>query len=180
MKRVLAISALITAFAAQASAAIYGFSAPILNAQQEVQGSSSRAYGSGSFTVDTVSYQITGSVTTTNQAATEVTGFHIHQAPTGVNGPVIVNLMPLLVGGSPITSGNVVTWIFDGTISGSSAQQLAKLNAMVAGDTYFNFHTPANPAGAIRGQIDCVAVPEPGTIAALGLGALVLLRRKRK
>jgi hypothetical protein len=40
-----------------------------------------------------------------------------------------------------------------GTLSGSVLLTVAQRNALLAGQTYVNFHTSANSAGELRGQI---------------------------
>lgn len=103
---------------------------------------------------------------------------HIHQAPVGVNGPVKFNILANVVG--TVGSGPNFTYVFDGILPGTQADRLAVLAQLVAGNGYINAHTAANPGGEIRGQIECTAVPEPATFAAIGLGLLPLLRRRRK
>jgi hypothetical protein len=83
-----------------------------------------------------------------------ITGDHIHQAPQGVNGSVVVN--------------------FGGQLSGSGLQD-SDLTGVLSDPTgyYVNVHTDEFPAGAIRGQI-----PEPGTLALLALAGLGFIRRR--
>ena len=68
---------------------------------------------------------------------------HIHQAPAGTPGPVIVPLDTSAVTGT------------SGTFSGTSTVALtdAQVTALQAGGLYVNVHTTANSAGEIRGQI---------------------------
>jgi hypothetical protein len=64
---------------------------------------------------------------------------HIHEAPAGSNGPVIV----------PMEKTGDNEW------SSKPGQKLtdAQYEAYKAGRTYFNVHTPQNKGGEIRGQI---------------------------
>jgi len=84
-------------------------------------------------------------VTVTDLAPASVTGFHLHRAPVGVNGPVIIDLQPL----APLTpAGSGFT--FSATGVTLPAQHEA---ALLGGITYVNIHTAAASAGLIRGQV---------------------------
>lgn len=67
------------------------------------------------------------------------TGAHVHEAPAGRAGPIVV---PLKI--AP-----------DGAISGCAAitRELAMEIIRDPADYYVNLHNPAFPAGAIRGQL---------------------------
>ena len=84
---------------------------------------------------------------------------HIHLAPVGVNGGVVVWLYPsappsLLIPGTTngilaqgvITDANLV-----GSLAGKTVADL--VNELNAGNAYVNAHTPLYPGGEIRGQI---------------------------
>jgi hypothetical protein len=84
---------------------------------------------------------------------------HIHVAPVGVNGPVVVWLYPAGPPPQPIpgrTSGVLATGVITadnlvGQLAGASLADLIEL--MASGNTYVNVHTLAHPPGEIRGQI---------------------------
>jgi hypothetical protein len=81
----------------------------------------------------------------------DVVAAHIHMGEQGVNGPVIVGLY---TGG--LIEGKFSGILAQGVISESSLGEEAfaeLLEMIMAGDTYVNVHTLANPGGEIRGQI---------------------------
>jgi hypothetical protein len=63
---------------------------------------------------------------------------------------------------------------------GIAAAELALFSAIATGRAYFNIHTTINPGGEIRGFLQ--PVPEPATLLLMsaGLGALLLMRRRRQ
>ena len=84
-------------------------------------------------------------VTVSGLPPADVTGFHIHQAPVGVNGPIIVDftgVAPLV----PLGTG------FTFTATGLTLPGVNEA-AFLGGGTYVNIHTAAFPGGAIRGQL---------------------------
>ena len=70
---------------------------------------------------------------------------HIHCAPEGQNGPIIIFLGGFHDKGWDV-DGNITN-----TACGSTLAEIA--DAMAQGRTYANVHTVAHPAGEIRGQI---------------------------
>jgi hypothetical protein len=88
-----------------------------------------------------------------------VTQAHIHVAPAGVNGPVVVWLYPdsppaqLIPGRTDgvLATGTITAANFVGMLAGQSMDDL--LDLMRAGHTYVNVHTSQFPPGEVRGQI---------------------------
>lgn len=85
---------------------------------------------------------------------------HIHVAPAGVNGPVVVWLYP--EGGPPaqliegrfdgvLAEGTITAADLVGPLTGMTLDDL--LAEMRSGNTYVNIHTLQFPGGEIRGQI---------------------------
>ena len=105
-----------------------------LSGAEEVPPVSTAARGSGSFTIGTDG-AVSGSVTTTGVQGTMA---HIHMAPRGQNGPVIV----------PLTkSGDTYTAPAGAKLTN---EQMA---AFRAGNLYINVHSEANKGGEVRGQL---------------------------
>ncbi len=77
-----------------------------------------------------------GTVTT---SGVEGTAAHIHMAPAGQNGPVIVPL---------VRTGNNV-W----SVPGGTTLNAAQYDAYWAGQLYVNVHSNANKGGEIRAQL---------------------------
>jgi len=135
----------------------------LMDGLQEVPPNASPGFGSFTGTLDDVTGAVTLSGTFGGLLAA-ATAAHIHgPALPGVNGPVIV----------PLTVTNATS----GTVTGAGVLTPTQVLDMLAGRHYVNVHTSAFPGGEIRGQIS--AVPEPGTLAALCLGAAALMRRRR-
>lgn len=109
----------------------------LLSGDQETPPVTTTATGVGTVSVDPVTKVIRGGITTSGIIGTAA---HIHDANTGIPGPVII----------PLAGGPTVWTIPDTTLPLTDAQ-LARL---LAGGLYFNVHTATNPNGEIRGQIN--------------------------
>lgn len=112
-----------------------------MNGANEVGPVVTDANGFANFVVkaDEICYEIT--VTD----LTDATAAHIHTGIAGVNGPVLVNLTPPDAAGVSAGCANVPT---------------GDVTAILANPAgfYVNVHTPANPGGEIRGQLEVVPV----------------------
>lgn len=95
----------------------------------------------------------------------DVTMAHLHCAPAGQNGPVVVTLLGEIPGGfdvsgrlmkSDIENDNINT--ANGATCPTPISDLGTLQtAMEKGEIYANVHTVAHPGGEIRGQLHVVA-----------------------
>jgi hypothetical protein len=94
----------------------------------------------------------------------EITQAHLHCAPAGVNGPVVVFLFGLIPGGFDVHGELAKFTLTDANVAavgancvpttGAEILNLADLAAAAAaGDIYVNVHSIANPGGEIRGQL---------------------------
>ena len=106
-----------------------------LSVDQQNPPVSTSASGTGTITVG-ADKSISGSVTTTG---VEGTVAHIHHAPAGKNGPVIIPLNK--------TSDNV--W----SVPAGRTLTDAQYEAYKAGELYVNVHSAKHKPGEIRGQI---------------------------
>ncbi len=107
---------------------------------------------------------------------------HIHNAPQGVNGPIIHDLdnatLPPIAGS---TAGTIIgDWRYDDAtqpLTDAFAQQLQD------GNLYFNLHTTFSRPGELRGQIQ--SVPEPSQdfstfLAVTALAAGLKLKNRKQ
>jgi len=99
-------------------------------------------------TLDEAGSSLTVHVNTRN--LDDASAAHLHNGFGGVNGPVEIGLTQ--------DGGNPAHWFAE-----QQALDPTQLTAVLAGGTYINVHSPANPGGEIRGQV----IPN-GIVFALG------------
>jgi CHRD domain/PEP-CTERM motif len=139
----------------------------------EVPANGSSVLGTAVLTVvNATDFQLV--VNFTSVFSVNVTAAHIHAGAPGVNGPVRVDLVTAAFAGA-----RTITGTNSPTINGTYTGQAAFITALGTGTHYINFHNANFPGGEARGNF--AAAPEPGTVAlgVLGLGALVIARRRR-
>ena len=107
-----------------------------LNGVSETPGNASMATGTATFTYNTVTYILSGTVTFSGVTPN---GAHIHKGAVGVAGGVIFSL-----GSAPFTSPISYT---------SVALDVTQRADLMANMYYINLHSTAFPGGEIRGQL---------------------------
>lgn len=140
---VVALVVLVLVFAPVAAAQTLG---AVLTGSQEVPPNTNPGFGNSTVVFDATRQNVTVTITVANLGAA-INNFHIHEAPAGVNGPVVVNLIGL--------GGQFV----NGTMTGTFAISPAVADRMLANPSnfYVNVHTTALPGGAVRGQLAYVS-----------------------
>ena len=106
-----------------------------LSGNQEIPPVTTSGSGTGTFNVGE-DKSVSGKVTITGLA---VTVAHIHEAPAGSNGPIII----------PLTKTSDTVWVVPAGTKLTDAQYAS----YKAGNLYYNLHTDAHKSGEIRGQI---------------------------
>jgi hypothetical protein len=134
---------------------------PITNADQVAAGTATIALtvlrsDAGDITSATANIQI---AVTGFPAGTVVTDAHVHNAPAGASGGVLVN--------TGLTSGELALVNGSGSVTKNGINVPADRAAAILNNPaghYFNVHTALNPDGAIRGQLaGGGATFDPGT-----------------
>lgn len=120
-----------------------------LTPQQEIQSELVASNGIGKARLISVGAQLLRVQVGFESLTSPVTGAHLHLAPEGSNGPIVLSLTAGI-------AGNTIHFSSDGSdLSGPLAGQglLALVNELAAGNVYVNVHTSQFPSGEIRGQV---------------------------
>ncbi|AEC20805.1 hypothetical protein PT7_2265 [Pusillimonas sp. T7-7] len=134
-RAVLAASLAMGAWAISAGGAVAADSQLTLSGTHEVPAVTTSAKGSGTITVGD-DKTVSGSVKTSGISATMA---HIHEAPAGKNGPVII----------PLEKKGDNEWAVPANAKLSDAQYKSYKD----GNLYVNVHSEAHKSGEIRDQI---------------------------
>jgi hypothetical protein len=168
-------------FVASADIITYNFN---LDGGQEVPPNASGAVGAAQlvYDTDTMMYDMDlmafgiglGDLLDVGPNSTPV---HVHMAPAGANGPIVVDLgfaSSFFDDGLGIRL-QINDALFGGTQGGVDSDPAVVRDALLAGNLYVNIHTSTYGGGEIRGQI----VPEPASLALMLLGLVPAIRRGR-
>jgi hypothetical protein len=146
-----------------------------LTGSQEVPTNASPATGTGTFILNDAEVELAFDIAYLGLIGGPLSGAHFHNAPAGVNGP-IVRHVDISGAGSPSGSFTGVWSATDAALSELADPNRGPLTPFLvselkAGNIYFNIHTndgiaPDFPGREIRAQL----VPEPGSLMLLGTG----------
>ena len=129
-----------------------------LSGDQEVPAVATDTTGSAKIQINKA--QTEGEFTLSVNDGVRVTQAHLHCAPAGVNGPIVVFLAGLHAGGLNVDG----KWVSNATFTDESivntacgANVAALAASMRLGNVYANVHTVAHPGGEVRGQVEATA-----------------------
>ncbi len=169
--RTAAVAALVIGATAAPALAQTSFVSFLNGAQEAPTPRVTPAFGNGTVLMNAARTQITINLTFQGLLA-PITVAHIHNAPVGVSGGVILDIRSLISTTPDLTGGSIMNAVLDITPT--------QRDVLLAGNGYFNIHSTQFPAGEIRGQIN--VVPEPSTylLMATGLGGLMIVAHRRR
>jgi hypothetical protein len=166
----------------------------LLSAANENPPNSSLATGSVTAIIDNVALTINLTVSFSGLTGGDVAA-HIHCCVAQGGNTGVATAVPVLPGfPTGVTAGTFTNQTFSlldptfynpafitnngGTVA--SAEPVF-LNGLLAGQSYFNIHTPANPGGEVRAfLLPAVTTPEPSTMILMSGGLAALLLRHRR
>jgi hypothetical protein len=125
---------------APADAFIATYTANLLGTNEVPPNATPGYTGTATITIDSETFEVCVDATTNIPASDPVVDQHIHQAPAGVNGAVVV----------PFTSLDSCT---------TSTEALVDAILDDPAGFYFNVHTTLFPGGAVRGQLALAGAP---------------------
>jgi len=114
------------------------------------------ATGTGNLNFDTTTNVLSGTVTFSGLTG-PATSAHIHQGAAGVAGGIVIFL-----------TGDLGAMAGTFTVPFGTVLSPALVTALQADQLYVNIHTPSNPGGEIRGQIDFPGEPPPQPVYLAG------------
>jgi hypothetical protein len=158
----------------------------MLDGGQEVPPNSSNALGVATIDYDTTTDTFDITVLAVGIALADLrpvgpnsTPIHIHLAPAGSNGGIVIDLgflasfqqagLGIEYSATDVAAG--------GTFGNVSSDPATVQQAFRQGNLYVNIHTNAFPGGEIRGQIP--PIPTPATAALIGAAGLLAVGRRR-
>ena len=134
-----------------------------LDGMQQVPPNDSLGFGSVLLTFDDATNFLVITSGFYEDLLSDITASHIHQAPSGINGPVIITLMH--------TGG------ISGELSGGGELTGDQVTSLFNHGLYINVHSVDFPGGEIRGKI--TLIPAPGALTLLVVAGLIGKRRRR-
>lgn len=197
LSKSLAAAGLALSMTIPAQAAVLEYES-FLDSRQSTTGSDSRAIGAATLSVDTVTERLTFMLTVTRitlddlwdtLVAAPVGPIHLHNAPAGQTGPVVVPFAFDM----QTYSGNDTGFLLEmedfgysdaASLSGTGLSFSDFVAQLDAGNFYINVHTDAWNAGEIRGQLastaPAVPLPATGVLLLAGIGGMAGLRKLRR
>ena len=113
-----------------------------LDPDQEVPAVTSGAAGEATMSIDPASRDFVLNVNIVGLDPAKLTGAHLHVAPAGINGPVVITLDITLFQGD----ANLLVGVFSDNLPAEN------LGDLLSHGMYINVHTEDNPSGEIRSR----------------------------